>query len=602
MAADLTSSSSTGRYQPPSAGVDPDRSLWWLRRLRPVVATQRWQFLGATLVGLLGIGATVAVPIVLGRGIDAIDAGDSVTPYVVALGCLAVARFVFGFVYRFGLFRAALTIEADLRNLMYEQLTRLSFDFWDRTQSGQVISRANTDIRSIQLLFAFGPLVAMQVVLFVFAVIVMVSVDVTLTLVAVAPLPIVYAVGVRLRNRIFPLQWVVTARQAEMATIVDENIQGIRVVKAFNQEAAQVQNLARATRRLRWAGTAVADTRARHAPGMESLPRVGLALVLLYGGLQTIDGELAIGDLVAFSTYVVLLATPFRLMGFILIQWQRAGAAAVRVFEILDESPTIVEPDDAVPLPDPAGRVEFDDVHFSYPVGEGDAVLTGFSAVIEPGESVAIVGATGSGKSTLARLITRFYDVSDGAVRVDGHDVRSLSLVDLRTAVSTVTDDPFLFATTVEANVAFARPGSAPEIVQAALSDAAAAGFVRDLSDGTQTTVGERGLTLSGGQRQRIAIARTLVADPTVLVFDDATSAIDVAVEEQIHEALAQRRHDRTTILIAHRLSTIALADRVLLLDDGRVAATGTHAELLASNPRYAEILADASADDEEAG
>ena len=587
------------RYPRPRANVDPDRSLWWLGRITPIVAVQKWSFLGSITAGMVGMAAQVAVPVMLGRGIDAVAVGDSPTPYVIALVVLALTRFAFGFTYRFGLFRSALRIENDLRNLMYERLTALSFDFWDRTQSGQVISRANTDIRSIQLLFAFGPLVAMQVVMFVFAIIVMVAVDIPLTLVAIAPLPFVYLVGMRLRNRIFPLQWVVTARQAELATIVDENIQGIRVVKAFNQEANQVQHLARSARRLRWAGTSVVDTRARHSPGMESLPRLGLALVLLYGGVQAIEGNIAIGDLVAFSTYVVMLATPFRMLGFILIQWQRAGAAALRVFDILDEQPSIVSPPDAVHLPQPRGRIEFDDVSFSYPSGDGEAVLDGFSATIEPGESVAIVGATGSGKSTLARLIPRFYDVGSGAVRVDGHDVRTLDLTDLRRAVATVTDDPFLFATSVHDNVAFARPDAPEHQVHAAIDDAAAGDFVADLPRGVDTEVGERGLTLSGGQRQRLAISRTLLADPTVLILDDATSAIDVAVEERIHHALAARRSDRTMILIAHRLSTIALADRVILIDDGRVAATGTHEDLLATNPRYAAILADGGAADD---
>ncbi|MDG1367503.1 MAG: ABC transporter ATP-binding protein, partial [Acidimicrobiales bacterium] len=548
--------------------------------------------------GMIGIAAQVAVPVMLGAGIDAAAEGDSPTPYVITLAILAVVRFIFGFTYRFGLFRSALRIENDLRNLMYERLTALSFDFWDRTQSGQVISRANTDIRSIQLLFAFGPLVAMQIVMFVFAVIVMVLIDIPLTLVAIAPLPFVYWVGVRLRNKIFPLQWVVTARQAELATIVDENIQGIRVVKAFNQESTQVQHLARTARRLRWAGTAVVDTRARHAPGMESLPRLGLALVLFYGGLQAIEGDLAIGDLVAFSTYVVLLSTPFRMLGFILIQWQRAGAAALRVFDILDEEPSIVSPPDATTLAQPFGHIEFDNVHFAYPTGDSEAVLDGFTATIEPGESVAIVGATGSGKSTLARLIPRFYDVGEGAVRVDGHDVRTLDLHDLRTAVATVTDDPFLFAASIHDNVAFARPDAPDHEVHAAIDDAAAGQFVAELREGVDTEVGERGLTLSGGQRQRLAIARTLLADPVVLILDDATSAIDVTVEQRIHHALEARRSDRTTILIAHRLSTIALADRVILLDEGRVAATGTHDELLATNPRYAAILADGNAAD----
>lgn len=599
MPADSSPTSDPARhYLRPEAGVDPDRSLWWLGRIWPIVMVQKWPFLASIGAGMIGIAAQVAVPVMLGAGIDAAAEGDSPTPYVITLAILAVVRFIFGFTYRFGLFRSALRIENDLRNLMYERLTALSFDFWDRTQSGQVISRANTDIRSIQLLFAFGPLVAMQIVMFVFAVIVMVLIDIPLTLVAIAPLPFVYWVGVRLRNKIFPLQWVVTARQAELATIVDENVQGIRVVKAFNQESTQVQHLARTARRLRWAGTAVVDTRARHAPGMESLPRLGLALVLFYGGLQAIEGDLAIGDLVAFSTYVVLLSTPFRMLGFILIQWQRAGAAALRVFDILDEEPSIVSPPDATTLAQPVGHIEFDNVHFAYPTGNGEAVLDGFTATIEPGESVAIVGATGSGKSTLARLIPRFYDVGEGAVRVDGHDVRTLDLHDLRTAVATVTDDPFLFAASIHDNVAFARPDAPDHEVHAAIDDAAAGQFVAELRDGVDTEVGERGLTLSGGQRQRLAIARTLLADPVVLILDDATSAIDVTVEERIHHALEARRSDRTTILIAHRLSTIALADRVILLDEGRVAATGTHDELLATNPRYAAILADGNAAD----
>lgn len=585
------------RYPRPVAAINPDTSLFWVRRIWPVVWSQKLPFVASIIAGLIGITATVFVPVMIGRGITAVDDGNTVRPYVITLVILAVVRFVFGFAYRFGLFRSALRIENDLRNLMYERLTELSFDFWDRTQSGQIISRANTDIRSIQMLFAFGPLVAMQLVLLGIALVVMLLVDATLTAVALAPLPFVYIIGIRLRNRLFPLSWVVTARQAEVATIVDENIQGIRVVKAFAQEQRQVQVLARAARRLRWAGTTLAETRARHAPAMESLPRLGLALVLFYGGRQAIDGEINIGHLVAFSTYVVLLAAPFRMLGFILLQWERAGAAAVRVFEILDEEPSISDPDDPVPLGPIEGRVEFDNVRFAYPAGEGDAVLHGLSFTIEAGETIALVGATGSGKSTIARLLPRFYDVDSGSVRVDGHDVRTLKVTELRTAVSQVTDDPFLFATSVHNNVAFARPDCDDATVSAAIDDAAATDFVADLPLGVETEIGERGLTLSGGQRQRLAIARTLVADPAVLVLDDATSAIDVAVEERIHDALERRRANRTTILIAHRLSTIALADRVILIEDGKVSASGSHHDLLASNARYAAILADTKND-----
>ena len=322
-------------------------------------------------------------------------------------------------------------------------------------------------------------------------------------------------------------------------------------------------------------------------------PRLGLSLVLFYGGLQAIDGKLEIGDLVAFSTYVVLLATPFRMVGFMLLQWQRASAASVRVFEILDEPPAIVDPASPIRLDDPEGRIEFDDVSFAYPVSDGTLVLDRIKFSVEPGETVAIVGSTGCGKSTIARLLPRFYDVDGGAIRVDGHDVRDLSVHDLRRTISVVTDDPFLFATSVFDNVAFARPDAEPHEVDAAIADAAAMDFVLDLPQGIDTEIGERGLTLSGGQRQRLALARALLADPTVLVLDDATSAIDVAVEQRIHEAIVRRRGDRTTILIAHRLSTIALADRVLLMDRGRIVATGEHHGLLASNPLYAAILAD---------
>jgi ATP-binding cassette subfamily B protein len=586
------------RFIPPKRGIDPDATKGWLRRLAPVVWSQKAVFLLGITAGLLATTATVLVPLAVGRGLDAVDEGDTVTPFVIALFMLAACRFVFGFVYRFNLFRAAHRIEADLRNLIYERLTELSFGYWDRIQSGQVISRANSDIRSIQLLFAFGPLIAMQLVLLIAAVIVMVVIDVGLTAVALAPLPFVFLIGLRLRNRIFPLSWVVQARQADVATIVDENIQGTRVVKAFAQEKRQLQLLANAARRLRWAGTEVADTRARHAPAMEAFPRLGLALVLLYGGIQTINGDIKVGSLVAFSAYVVLLATPFRMVGFMLLQWQRASAASVRVFEILDEPPTITDPADPVRLPEPEGRIEFDDVHFAYPVSDGTEVLSGLSFAIEPGETVAIVGSTGCGKSTIARLLPRFYDAEEGAVRVDGHDVRSLSLHDLRQAVNVVTDDPFLFATSVYDNVAFGRPDAPPYLVDEAIADAVAADFVADLPHGVDTEIGERGLTLSGGQRQRLALARALLADPKILVLDDATSAIDVAVEERIHDAIRRRQANRTTILIAHRLSTIALADRVLLVDEGRVIASGDHHHLLATDARYAAILADTAGGD----
>ncbi|MCY3649546.1 MAG: ABC transporter ATP-binding protein [Acidimicrobiaceae bacterium] len=582
----------------PSPGLHPDRSLSWLRRILPVVAVYRNLFAASVTAGLVSVAATAAVPVVIGRGVDAAAAGEALRPWVLALVALAGTRFVLGFAYRYGLFRTAHCIEADLRNLVYEHLTELSFSYWDRTQTGQVISRANSDIRSIQLLFAFGPLVAMQLALLVMGTTAMVALSLPLTLVAMAPLPLVLYVGLRLRNKVFPLTWVTQSRMADVAMIVDENIQGAQVVRTFAQEQAQVDLLAGSAQRLRWAGTATADARARHAPLMEALPRFGLALVLLTGGLLAIDGSIAVGDIVAFNAYVLLMAAPFRMIGFVLIQWQRASAAAQRVFEILDESPEIIERPDAVRMTAPAGRVEFADVSFTYSTGDGTSILDGFSLTVEPGETVAVVGRTGSGKSTLGRLLPRFYDVDRGEVRIDGVDVRDLRIPDLRRAVTVATDDPFLFATSVRDNVAFARPDADEASVAVALVDAAA-GFVTSMPGGTETRLGERGSTISGGQRQRLAIARALVADPAVLVLDDATSAIDTEVEERIHSALRRRRSHRTTIVIAHRLSTIALADRVVFIADGKVAASGSHRHLLSTVPAYAEVLTDIGATDD---
>jgi len=287
------------------------------------------------------------------------------------------------------------------------------------------------------------------------------------------------------------------------------------------------------------------------------------------------------------------MAAPFRMIGFVLIQWQRASAAAQRVFEILDESPEIAERPGAVPMAAPAGRVEFDDVGFTYSTSGGASILDGFSLTVAPGETVAVVGRTGSGKSTLVRLLPRFYDVDRGEVRIDGVDVRDLRIPDLRRAVTVATDDPFLFAASVRDNVAFARPDADEASVAVALVDAAAGGFVTAMPGGAEARLGERGSTISGGQRQRLAIARALVADPAVLVLDDATSAIDTEVEERIHAALRRRRRNRTTIVIAHRLSTIAMADRVVFIADGRVAASGSHRHLLRTVPAYAEVLTD---------
>lgn len=584
------------RYDPPSASIAPNRDLGWVRRMAPIVRSHGRGFVIAIAAGLVALVAQIAVPAVLRSAIDnALDSGSrDIAPYVWILAGLAGARFVFGGLYRYGLFRTAYRFETDLRALVYDKLTQLSFSYFDRTQSGQVISRANSDIRSIQLLLAFGPLVLMSALTFLLAFVFMLRIHVPLTLVALCTMPGVYLAGYRLRSRVFPLSWVVQARTADVATIVDENINGIRVVMSHAAEERQIRSLAKAAQRLRWASIETARERAKWTPIIEALPRLGAALVLLYGGILAIDGEVTVGTIVAFNAYVILLQTPFRMFGFLLIQAQRASASAQRIFEILDEEPEIVDRPGAIDLVEPQGRVELRDVVFHYPSAgtKRPNVLDGTSFRIEPGERVAIVGRTGSGKSTIARLLPRFYDVDDGAVFIDGHDVRDLTTRSLRHHVGMVLDEPFLFSISLRDNIAYGRPDATFEEVVAAAKAAQAHSFIEALPDGYDTVVGERGYTLSGGQRQRVAIARTLLVNPRILVLDDATSAIDVTTEEAIHEALDALMENRTTLVIAHRLSTIGLADRVLLLEDGRIVASGTHSQLLATEPRYVDVLA----------
>ena len=582
---------------PPKGHISPNRDQGWIRRALPIVLAHKWLFGSSLFFAFISLAAQVAIPRVLGDGIDVVitQVNDAVpdrelAPVVWLLVILGVVRAILTFVYRFGLYRVAYAIEFDLRSIMFEHLSRMSFSFYDKQQTGQLISRANSDIRSVQMLLAFAPFMAMTLITFFAGFAIMVTIHVGLTLVAISVLPAVYWLGHRMRDVTFPISWIVQGRQAEVATTVEENVAGVRVVKSFAAEEQEIRKLARAATRLRWASIRTMDNQARYAPPMENLPRLGMAFVLMYGGWLAIDGQVTVGDIVVFNQYVIMLQAPFRMLGMFLMMSQRAAASAQRIFEILDTEPEIVDRPGAVDLVDPRGAIELDDVRFGY--GDGPDILEGLSFTVQPGETVAIVGRTGSGKSTIVRLLDRFYDVRDGAVRIDGIDVRDLTLPSLRHHVAMVTEEPFLFSASVRDNIAYARPDAPIEDVVAAAKAANAHSFITQLEDGYDTLVGERGYTLSGGQRQRIAIARALLADPTILVLDDATSAIDVRIEAEIHEALHGLLRERTTIVIAHRLSTISLADRVLLLEGGRVVAEGTHSELLATEPRYLAVLA----------
>jgi len=590
---------------PTAAHVDPDPSKGWFRRLPPVIRARRATFIVVLVTGLSGLALQVSVPMVLRRAVDvAVDQrAGGLEGNVLLLVVMAAASFGLRFAYRYLLFGTACRIETDLRSQIYDHLTRLSFSFYDRVAGGEVISRANSDIRSIQLLLAFGPLAGLSAISFLMAFGFMLSIHVPLALVTVSTMPLVYVLGQRLRDQVFPLSWVTQGRMAEVAMVVDENINGTRVVKSFAAESDQIALLSMVADRLRWSATALVEARARFNPLIEALPRLGMALVLLYGGHLVIDGEIGVGSLLAFSAYVTMISVPFRMFGFVLLQAQRAAASALRIYEILDEKPAIVDRPGARPLSAPRGRVEFRNVTFRYPGaadGESPAVLDGFDLVVQPGETVAIVGRTGCGKSTVARLLPRFYDVDGGAVLIDGTDVRDLTLASLRAHVSQVPDEAFLFSDTLHDNIAFGRPEAPRREVLAAARVAQADGFIGNLEHGFDEVVGERGYTLSGGQRQRISIARTVLANPAILILDDATSAVDVRTEEGIHHGLGDLLAGRTTIVIAHRLSTISLADRVVLMEGGRIVADGTHARLLATEPRYTAIVA--QVEDREAG
>ncbi len=632
----------------PQARIHPDRSLGWLRRLWPLVAAHRLLLVIGITGGLIALGTQVAVPAVIGRAIDIAGdnflAGDDspgeLIRLVWVLVALGVARFIFSAAFRYSLFKLAFRIDSELRTLIYEHLGKLSFSYYDRTQSGDVISRANSDIRSIQIFFSFAPIAVISVLTFIFAFTLMLTIHVPLALVTMCTMPAVHYFGMRFRRTVFPLSWITQARMAEVAGIVDENVNGTRVVKSFAAEKQQIRVLSKAAQRLRWAATATVEARARFNPLIEALPRISLVLVLLYGGWLAIEGQVSIGTLVAFNAYVIMLQLPFRLIGFLLTQGQRAAASAKRIYEVLDEEPAIVDAEDALPLDDCHGEVRFENVWFTYPrewtsedtkntvnsnslngdsdtlgnnslsngevdvnsavnIRETTPVLRGVDLTIQPGETVALVGVTGCGKSTIARLVARFYDVDSGVVRLDGHDVRNLQLESLRSRVGIVFDEPFLFSESLADNIAYGCPEATRDEVIAAATAAQIHEFINELPDGYDTVVGERGYTLSGGQRQRVALARVLLERPSVLILDDATSAVDVHVEAAIHAALHEHLQGRTTILISHRLSTIELADRVVLMRDGKIATQGTHAELMATDPSYAQILTDTGITDE---
>ena len=586
------------RFADPKAKIDQDKSKNWFRRVLPILLANKWSFsMGITLM-ITTMMLGVSVPALIGKLVDSIEpallTGDTnnFIFLVTIIFIISFVRFFGAAVGSYQLGRVSNQLEADLRSVVYNHLFTLSFSFFDKTQTGQLISRANSDIKTIQMFLMIAPMLLTSLLSFAFAAIYMLSVHLTLALASMIAIPLVFFLSVKLRRLTFPLSWLTQARQADVAVIVDENVNGQRIVKSFAQEMMQVNLLARAAKKLQWVQVRSVDVSAFYNPLIENLSVLGSVLVWVYGGWLVIEGEIALGSLVAFTMYLMMIQMPFRFLGWMLMLEQRAKASAGRIFEILDETSEIKDKENIVEIEKLKGEVSFKNVHFAY---AEEPILKGLSFEVEPKETVAIVGQTGSGKSTIIRLLSRFYDVDKGSISVDGVNVQDMGVRNLHYHVTQVLDEPFLFSVSIRDNIAYGRPNaSMDEIIQAAKA-AEAHDFIEQTSDGYDTVVGERGYTLSGGQRQRLGIARALIVDPSILILDDATSAIDVKIEAKIHKSLLKLLNKRTTILIAHRLSTINLADRILVLDEGEIIASGTHEELLRDEPRYSEILSQQS-------
>jgi ATP-binding cassette subfamily B protein len=536
------------------------------------------------------MGAGVLIPYLVGHTIDEIRGGSvDLWPLAGAVAAAGVLRLGFSVSRRLVAGRVSLGVEYDLRNRMYEHLHSLELGFFDMQQTGQLMSRATVDLQSVRFFLGYGLIFILQSALTILiAAGVMLAVAPGLALVALAPMPFVIWISFRYGRRNRPASQEVQQRIAELTAEAEENIGGVRVVKAFAQEERQLRRFRHAVKRVFDQSMVSTRLRAFYSPFIGFLPQLGLAGVLFVGGRQAINNQITIGEFVAFYGYVLLLTSPMRMLGIALGMAQRAVASGQRVFELLDREPRLTAPPGAPPLPPGDGRVELRDVCFEY---EGtQPVLRDVDLSVEAGRTVALVGPTGSGKTTLVTLIPRLYDVTRGAVLVDGADVRSVDPASLRREVAVVSDDAFLFSASLRDNIAYARPEAGDDEVVTAAERAGLGGLIDDLPDGLDTLVGERGLTLSGGQRQRVAIARALLAEPRILILDDATSSVDATTESQIKAALAEVMEGRTTFVIAHRLSTIALADEVVVIEDGRVAARGTHEELLDDSELYREI------------
>jgi len=584
------------------------RLLGFLRPYRP----QLW---GSLVFAWLAMGMTVLIPWLIGRAINAIESGNKpdLLPLALAIVGAGVLRLGLTVVRRLVAGKVSLAVEFDLRERFYGHLQRLELGFFDSQQTGQLMSRATVDLQAIRFFLGYGLIFITQNLLTItLACIVMVAINPLLALIALVPAPFVVYTASRYNRVSRPAVQEVQQRIAELTAEAEESISGVRIVKAFAREEHQLSRFRRAVDRVFAQSVYSTRLQATFSPLIGLLPQIGVALVLVVGGRQVIDGSLSLGSFTAFYTYVVMLASPMRVLGMTMGMAQRAIASGNRLFEVLDREPRIESPPGAPGLPAGGGRVELRGVTLRYeaagagrvseidpPLGgsKSDAALEDIDLDVPAGSTVALVGPSGSGKTSLVALIARLYDPSEGAVLVDDADVRGIDVASLRSQVAFVADDSFLFSATIAENIAYARPGASRTEIETAARRAQAEGFIRDLPGGYDAVVGERGLTLSGGQRQRIAIARALLADPRILILDDATSSVDATTEAAIKAGLREAMAGRTTFVIAHRLSTVSLADRVVAMDGGRIVDQGTHEELLEGCGFYREIAEHGLAD-----
>jgi ABC-type multidrug transport system fused ATPase/permease subunit len=562
------------------------RLLGWLRPYRAGLVV-------SAVLAAVAMVMTVAIPWLSGRAIDRIRDGDrsGLTALGIAVLGAGALRLVLTIVRRLVAGRVSLGVELDLRNSMYEHLLSLELGFFDRQQTGQLMSRATVDLQSVRFFLGYGLIFMLQSGLTILlAAGAMIAVQPGLAAISLIPVPIVVFVAARYGRRSRPALQELQQRIGELTADVEENIGGVRVVKSFAREDRQLERFRGRVGRVFDQAMVTTRLQAFYNPFIGFLPQAGLAAILFFGGRQVIDGRLTIGEFSAFYAYLLLLLSPMRTLGITLGLAQRATAAGARVYQILDREPRVTSAPDAPALPPGSGHVELRDVSLRYEGAQREA-LRDISLDIPAGTTVALVGATGSGKTTLVQLIPRLYDVTEGALLVDGADVRDVDAASLRSQIAVVNDDPFLFSATVAENIAYARADASREEIELAARRAQAHDFIQRLPDGYETRVGERGLTLSGGQRQRVAIARAFLADPRILILDDATSSVDASTEQQIKQALREVMTGRTTFVIAHRLSTISLADTIVVLEDGEVIAAGGHDELLEQSELYREIV-----------